>query len=89
MSHFTCPTCTTPHQIFGSLDSFHDAAKSLSLDILGQLPMVPAVSKDGDGGAPTLLRSDSSDNGVREVKKVMDNAASRVWSRISPASSNA
>ncbi|KAG8905728.1 hypothetical protein FRB99_008365 [Tulasnella sp. 403] len=88
MAHFTCPTCTTPHQIFGPLTSFHEAAKTLSLGVLGELPMVPMISQDGDSGRPTQLRYSGtvSDNipdpGVSEVKQVMHNVAKTVWSAL-------
>ncbi|KAG8986339.1 hypothetical protein FRB95_005354 [Tulasnella sp. JGI-2019a] len=90
MAHFICSSCDTKHQIFGSPEPFHNAAASLSLPVLGELPMVPTVSTDGDTGRPTALRSlagrDGIDSGVGggavKVKAVMENVARIVWEGI-------
>lgn len=46
MSHFTCTTCTTPHELFGSSAKFEKAAKDLKLEVLGELNPKPDVSHD-------------------------------------------
>ncbi|KAG9019503.1 hypothetical protein FRB90_001164 [Tulasnella sp. 427] len=80
MAHFTCSTCSTPHHIFGPLTSFHDAAESLKLKVLGELPITPFLSKDGDSGSPTTLRSgtEGSNQDVGEVQSVMNRVAQRI-----------
>ncbi|KAG8915171.1 hypothetical protein FRC00_006978 [Tulasnella sp. 408] len=85
MAHFTCSTCSTPHQIFGPLTSFHQTADALNLKILGELPITPSVSTDGDSGSPTTLRSGASGNiqGVDEVQSVMDRVAKNVLATLS------
>ncbi|KAG8935568.1 hypothetical protein FRC02_007496 [Tulasnella sp. 418] len=85
MSHYTCPSCTTPHRLFGSPESFRKAAADLSLDILGELPLVPQVSEGGDMGRPVMLLSEkqiNSDLGAKEVTSVMKEVAQAVWRRI-------
>ncbi|KAG8867980.1 hypothetical protein FRB97_002838 [Tulasnella sp. 331] len=91
MAHYTCSSCDTKHQLFGSSESFRKAATSLSLPVLGELPIVPMVSKDGDAGRPTALRSTAAGGyntvggwglGVGEVKTVMQSVARRVWDGI-------
>ncbi|KAG9047642.1 hypothetical protein FS837_001835 [Tulasnella sp. UAMH 9824] len=85
MAHFTCSTCSTPHHIFGPLTSFHQTADALNLKILGELPITPSVSADGDSGSPTTLRSGVSGNiqGVDEVQSVMDRVAKNVLATLS------
>ena len=35
MSHYTCSSCSTPHELFGSSKSFEKAAADLQLPVLG------------------------------------------------------
>ncbi|CCM05131.1 uncharacterized protein FIBRA_07339 [Fibroporia radiculosa] len=85
-AYFLCPSCSTPHNLFGSPDSFHAIAKRLDIDVLGELPVVSAVSASGDHGVPYVLGSDgtnaSGDSG-RVWKDVMSGVAHNVrqfWS---------
>ena len=36
MSHYTCASCSTPHELFGSPDKFANAASELHLPVLGE-----------------------------------------------------
>jgi ATP-binding protein involved in chromosome partitioning len=36
MSHYTCTSCSTPHELFGSSDHFVRAASDLKLSVLGE-----------------------------------------------------
>jgi ATP-binding protein involved in chromosome partitioning len=35
MSHYTCSSCSVPHELFGSADKFTKAANELGLEVLG------------------------------------------------------
>jgi len=65
-SYFVCPTCNTPHQLFGS----SIAAKALGINILGELPLTPGVSIGSDAGLPYAILNSRSDT---------DGAAGRLW----------
>lgn len=60
MSHFLCPGSTTPHYIFGPPTSFLSTCAELSLDVLAQIPIEPAVSSQGDKGAPVVMMQSNS-----------------------------
>jgi len=86
-SYFLCPTCTTPHHLFGSPDAFRGIAAHLGVDILGELPLVPGVSSGGDHGVPYALIVDEKTNvkdGVGGVawKTTMESVAGKVWSSL-------
>ncbi|ORX37885.1 P-loop containing nucleoside triphosphate hydrolase protein [Kockovaella imperatae] len=76
MSHFTCGSCTTQHELFGSAAKFESAALDLGLPILGRIPLVPSVSDGGDAGRPIMVQS--SPDG-EEVRECMGNIGSTVW----------
>ncbi|KZP09184.1 P-loop containing nucleoside triphosphate hydrolase protein [Athelia psychrophila] len=84
-SHFMCPSCTTPHHLFGSPDKFRSTASQLGVDVLGELPLVPGVSAGGDEGTPYALAPRAGHDGVGGVewKATMDNVAARVWAELS------
>jgi len=87
-SHFLCPTCTTPHHLFGSPDAFRGTAAHLGVDILGELPLLQGVSLSGDQGTPYALVVDEKTNaedgaGGMEWKKTMESVAGKVWSSLS------
>ncbi|KAH0828609.1 P-loop containing nucleoside triphosphate hydrolase protein [Lanmaoa asiatica] len=86
-AYFICPSCTTPHQLFGSPDAFRSIASSLGVPILGELPLVKGVSTGGDRGVPYSLTAssqqtegDGSGGGV--WKSVMEDIAGSVWDSI-------
>jgi ATP-binding protein involved in chromosome partitioning len=54
-AYMLCPTCDTRHEIFGSAERFNTVAKNLGANVLGELPLVPGVSKSGDTGKPYIL----------------------------------
>ncbi|KZV87539.1 iron-sulfur protein IND1 [Exidia glandulosa HHB12029] len=66
MAHFTCPSCATPHRIFGPPHLPED------VDLLAELPVLPRVSVDGDAGVPPALTDPA-------VQIVMDPLAREVW----------
>jgi ATP-binding protein involved in chromosome partitioning len=90
MSHYICSSCDTKHQLFGPTTSFHTAASDLSLEVLGELPLVPQVSEGGDAGRPFILSPPSqkglSENNAsgsaEEITQVMERVARRIWDKI-------
>ena len=51
MSGFICPHCGIEHDIFGS-GGGEKIARELELDVLGRIPLEPAVRTGGDAGVP-------------------------------------
>ncbi|TYJ57853.1 hypothetical protein B9479_001463 [Cryptococcus floricola] len=76
MSHFTCSSCSTPHELFGSAAKFEKAANDLRLEVLGKLPLVTSVSDGGDAGRPVMVQS--SETG-EEVRRTMSQVGEKVW----------
>ncbi|WVQ79340.1 hypothetical protein IAT38_001437 [Cryptococcus sp. DSM 104549] len=76
MSHFTCGSCSTPHELFGSSAKFEKAANDLSLEVLGKLPLVTSVSDGGDAGRPVMVQSSSEG---AEVRSTMQEVGRKVW----------
>lgn len=82
-SYFLCPSCTTPHYLFGSADRLRSVADRLSLPVLGELPLVPGVSDGGDAGVPYMLAGgDGGGKGGEEWKGTMKGLAGRVWEEL-------
>ncbi|KAH7098027.1 P-loop containing nucleoside triphosphate hydrolase protein [Auriculariales sp. MPI-PUGE-AT-0066] len=69
MALFTCPSCNTPHRIFGPPHLPPD------VELLAELPVLPRVSEDGDAGVPPALTDEV-------VQSVMDPLAVEVWRRL-------
>ncbi|HEX7196496.1 MAG TPA: P-loop NTPase, partial [Candidatus Limnocylindria bacterium] len=51
MSGFICPHCSEEHDIFGS-GGGEKIARELELEVLGRIPLEPAVRAGGDAGVP-------------------------------------
>ncbi|KAI0320137.1 P-loop containing nucleoside triphosphate hydrolase protein [Amylostereum chailletii] len=90
-SYFLCPSCTTPHHLFGTPDRFNAVAEQLGVPVLGQLPLLPGVSTSGDRGAPYALVGDSAlqqgaGEGALKWKAGMNAVADRVWDVLYPSS---
>jgi len=80
-SYFICPTCNTPHHLFGSFDS----SKSLGIKPLGDLPLTPGVSTGGDMGLPYALfysRSDADGTAGQRWREAMLCIAKQVWESL-------
>lgn len=76
MSHYTCTSCSTPHELFGPATNFLRAAEELHLPVLGRLPLVSEVSDGGDAGRPVMIQSGESGE---EVRSVMRGVGEGVW----------
>lgn len=86
-AYFICPSCTTPHQLFGSPDAFRSVASTLGVPILGELPLVTSVSTGGDRGVPYALTAaseqlDNDGSGGAVWRSVMGDTARKVWEYI-------
>ncbi|KAH9958670.1 ParA/MinD ATPase like-domain-containing protein [Lactifluus volemus] len=79
-SYFLCPTCNTPHHLFGS----SDASKDLGIKLLGELPLTPGVSTGGDAGLPYSLCSDTDGVSGHRWRDAMAGVAEQVWEAIHP-----
>jgi ATP-binding protein involved in chromosome partitioning len=54
MSWFVCPHCGEPTPIFGE-GGGEEAARTLGVPLLGQVPLVPALREGGDTGVPIVI----------------------------------
>ncbi|WVF68592.1 hypothetical protein IAT40_003361 [Kwoniella sp. CBS 6097] len=80
MSHFTCDSCTKPHELFGSSAKFESAATDLNLEVLGKIPLVPTISDGGDAGRPVMVQSSAEGE---EVRQSMRSVGEKVWEWLS------
>ncbi len=75
MSWFVCPHCGERTQIFGE-GGGREAAETLGVPLLGQIPLVTELREGGDAGAPIVIRDPDSPAGAalrdaaREVARV-------------------
>jgi len=81
-SYFLCPTCNTPHHLFGSSDS----SKALGIKLLGDLPLLPGVSAGSDVGLPYALFFNSHPDtqgaaGQRWLEEMLG-ITGRVWESL-------
>src|SRR5205814_4334615 len=53
MSWFECPHCGEREEIFGS-GGGQEAAQTLGVGLLAQVPLIPALREGGDSGVPIL-----------------------------------
>jgi ATP-binding protein involved in chromosome partitioning len=76
MSGFICPDCGTEHDLFGS-GGGESIARELGLEVLGRIPLEPAVRAGGDAGVPiTSSQHPDADTStaaaaLREVSRVV------------------
>jgi ATP-binding protein involved in chromosome partitioning len=59
MSYFACPHCGERTSIFGE-GGGQEAADTLGVPLLGQIPLVPALREGGDEGTPIVVSDPSS-----------------------------
>jgi ATP-binding protein involved in chromosome partitioning len=63
MSWFVCPHCGEREPIFGE-GGGREAAETLGVPLLGQVPLVPALRAGGDSGTPIVLTDPDSPAGL-------------------------
>jgi ATP-binding protein involved in chromosome partitioning len=54
MSYYVCPHCGERDEIFGS-GGGKEAAETLGVPLMGQVPLLPAIREGGDSGTPIVL----------------------------------
>jgi ATP-binding protein involved in chromosome partitioning len=59
MSYFACPHCGERTSIFGE-GGGQEAADTLGVPLLGQIPLVPALREGGDTGTPIVVSDPSA-----------------------------
>ncbi|XP_067152814.1 iron-sulfur cluster transfer protein NUBPL isoform X4 [Apteryx mantelli] len=71
MSVFQCPKCKHETHIFGA-DGVRDLAKSLRLDILGDIPLHVNVRETCDSGQPVVISQPQSDAAKAYLRIAME-----------------
>ena len=72
MSWFECPHCGEREEIFGS-GGGQEAAETLGVPLVGQIPLYPPLRRGGDEGTPLVLAEPDSAAGL-----ALRNAARRL-----------
>jgi ATP-binding protein involved in chromosome partitioning len=67
MSFYICPHCGDREDIFGAGGGL-EAAETLSVPLLAQVPLVPAVRAGGDGGVPIVVSHPESPASVALIE---------------------
>jgi ATP-binding protein involved in chromosome partitioning len=72
MSWFVCPHCGEREPIFGEGGGL-EAARTLGVELLGQVPLVPALRRGGDTGTPIVVSDPDSPAGeaLREAARAI------------------
>ncbi|KAF8419440.1 P-loop containing nucleoside triphosphate hydrolase protein [Tirmania nivea] len=79
MSHYTCPTCSTPHNIFGrGPDSVNKACQELEIDVLANVPLEARICEDADDGRPTVVRDSAGEVG-RVIGGLVKGVVGKLW----------
>ncbi|MEX2458756.1 MAG: Mrp/NBP35 family ATP-binding protein [Actinomycetota bacterium] len=70
MSYFVCPSCDERHAIFGS-GGGAEAAETLDVPLLGQVPLVSGLREGGDSGTPIVVSNpeDPASVALRDVAR--------------------
>ncbi|KAM6274965.1 LOW QUALITY PROTEIN: iron-sulfur cluster transfer protein NUBPL [Porphyrio hochstetteri] len=71
MSVFQCPKCKHETHIFGA-DGVRDLAKTLGLDILGDIPLHVNIRETCDSGQPVVISQPQSDAAKAYLKVAME-----------------
>ena len=66
MSYLKCPDCGKEIPVFGE-SKIEEVAKSFNLDVLGRIPIDPALAKACDKGALEMMENDYLDNAVHMI----------------------
>ncbi|XP_064920175.1 iron-sulfur cluster transfer protein NUBPL isoform X3 [Columba livia] len=74
MSVFQCPNCKHETHIFGA-DGVRDLAKTLGLDILGDIPLHVNIRETCDSGQPVVISQPQSDAALHAVRLLISTAA--------------
>jgi len=66
MSYFICPHCSNITYIFGQ-GGAKKLRETMNVEIIGQIPLYPAISTSGDEGIPIVLQEDNSNAKIAEA----------------------
>lgn len=78
MSYFVCDQCAKRHDLFGTSGG-KNFANELTIPLLGNVPLQPLVSQDGDQGRPAVL--DDTWRAGAELRQV----AEKIWQALTAA----
>jgi ATP-binding protein involved in chromosome partitioning len=67
MSYYVCPHCGERESIFGE-GGGREAAETLGVPLLGEIPLVPALRRGGDEGTPIVLSDPDSPAGLALIE---------------------
>uniref|UniRef100_A0A8C3DQ63 NUBP iron-sulfur cluster assembly factor, mitochondrial n=1 Tax=Corvus moneduloides TaxID=1196302 RepID=A0A8C3DQ63_CORMO len=80
MSVFQCPKCKHETHIFGA-DGVRDLAKTLGLDILGDIPLHVNIRETCDSGQPVVISQPQSDAALFYIIKILK-SEEKVYSKF-------
>jgi len=66
MSYFICPHCSNITYIFGQ-GGAQKLKETMEVEIIGQIPLYPAISSSGDEGIPILLQDENGNSKIIEA----------------------
>ena len=82
MSYFVCPHCGERTSVFGE-GGGKEAADTLGVPLLGQIPLMPELREGGDAGTPIVVSQPDSEAG-----RAFRATASELARRRGPGSAN-
>jgi len=85
MSWFVCPHCGERTAIFGE-GGGQEAAQTLGVPLLGQIPLVPDLREGGDQGVPIVIRDPDSPAGtalIEASRAILRQSTSKVGKPLS------
>ncbi len=82
MSGFICPNCQTESDIFGK-GTCEELAKNYNTQVLGNIPIEPAIREGGDAGKPIVYFAPDTITAKRYMK-----AAENLWLEIEKINAN-
>ncbi|MBI2237324.1 MAG: Mrp/NBP35 family ATP-binding protein [Actinobacteria bacterium] len=80
MSYYVCPHCGERESIFGE-GGGREAAETLGVPLLGEIPLVPALRRGGDEGTPIVLSDPDSPAGralIEAARRVAQTTRTKV-----------
>ncbi|MCH7922289.1 MAG: iron-sulfur cluster carrier protein ApbC [Nitrospinae bacterium] len=77
MSYFSCPHCSERTDIFAS-GGGKSCAEELGVDLLAEIPLIPAIRECSDEGVPIVLAQPDS-----EARRLYDELAGKVAAKLS------
>ncbi len=80
MALFTCPDCSSSHELFGS-GGGTELAEALGTELLGRIPIDPRLREGGDAGVPLVLSNPEVPAAVA-IREVADRIAAQARSIV-------